>query len=105
MSLKSHTSLSNVQLTMLVLAFIVVLFLWALFIWQNSTKRTEALDSQISENRNLALIVSESLKQMTVRGKVMGRLLHGNLVSKSEDESGFLTLLAEDPVFNRFSIY
>ena len=26
----------------------------------------------------------------------MGRLLHGNLVSKSEDESGFLTLLAED---------
>lgn len=105
MPLKSHTSLSNVQLTMLVLAVVVVLFLWALFIWQQSATRTEALNSRISENRNLALIVSENLKQMTDRGKMMGRLFHGNLVSQSEDESDFLTLLAEDPVFNRFSIY
>ena len=105
MSLKPHSSLTSVQLTMLVLAVVIVLFLWALFLWQGSATKAEALNAQRSENRNLALIVSESLKQMTDRGKVMGSLLNDNVISHREGESNFLTLLAKDPVLNRFSVY
>lgn len=102
---KRHTSLTSLQLAMLVLATVIVCFVWILFLWQNSALRTEALNAHRSENQNLALIVSESLKQMTDRGNIMGSLLGSTMTSSREGQADFLTLLAKDPVFNRFSIY
>jgi len=102
---KPASSLSAVQIAMLVLGALTVVFIWALFVFQTTTSRTEALQARQSEHRNLALIVSESLKQMTDRAKVMGSLV---IEDPKEQSSGFdrlLTLLAEDPVFNRLSVY
>ena len=62
MTAKSDTPLNSVQLTMLALGVVIVLFLWVLFLWQASATRAETLNARLFENRNLALIVSESLK-------------------------------------------
>lgn len=52
---------------MLALGVITVLSTWALFIYQSVTARSEALAASRSQHINLALVVSESLKQMTDR--------------------------------------
>ncbi len=106
MPAKSDTPLNSVQLTMLALGTVIVLFLWVLFLWQTSATRVETLNARLSENRNLALIVSESLKQMTDRAKAMGSLVNDDVIAHQEAEIRLLTLLAEDPpVFNRLSVY
>lgn len=105
MTAKSDTPLNSVQLTMLALGVVIVLFLWVLFLWQASATRAETLNARLFENRNLALIVSESLKQMTDRAKAMGSLVSDDVIAHQEAETRLLTLLAEDPVFNRLSVY
>lgn len=105
MTTKSAYPLSNLQWIMLVLGTIIVSFLWAIFLWQGAAARNEALDARLAENRNLALIVSESLKQMTDRAKAMGSMAEDSVIAHQETEARLLTLLAEDPVFNRLSIY
>lgn len=105
MQQKPASSLSAVQIAMLVLGALTVVFIWALFVFQITTSRSEALEARQLEHRNLALIVSESLKQMTDRAKAMGALV---MADPQQEETGFerlLTLLAEDPVFNRLSVY
>lgn len=101
---KSHASpLSGVHVTMLVFGALIVVFIWALFIYQSIHARHEALDARRSEHRNLALIVSESLKQMTDRAKSLG-----DEIAVQSSHHGYervLNLLAEDPVFNRLSVY
>lgn len=102
---KPTSSLSAVQIAMLVLGALTVVFIWALFILQTNTSRTEALQAWQSEHRNLALIVSESLKQMTDRAKVMGSLVTEDSQDETFGSEPLQTLLAEDPVFNRLSVY
>ncbi|AOY89396.1 GGDEF-domain containing protein [Marinobacter salinus] len=105
MQQKPASSLSAVQVAMLALGALTVVFIWALFVYQTTTSRTEALEARQSEHRNLALVVSESLKQMTERAKIMGSLV---IDDPKQELAGFerlLALLAEDPVFNRLSIY
>ena len=102
---KPASSLSAVQIAMLVLGALMVVFIWALFVFQTTTARTEALQARQSEHRNLALIVSESLKQMTDRAKAMGSLVVEDPRQESAGFERLLALLAEDPVFNRLSVY
>jgi len=82
---KSASSLSAVQIAMLVLGALMVVFIWALFGYQTITSRTEALQARQSEHRNLALIVSESLKQMTDRAKAMDSLV---MADPGQDSGG-----------------
>lgn len=105
MQQKPASTLSAVQTAMLVLGALMVVFIWALFVFQTTTSRAEVLQAWQSEHRNLALIVSESLKQMTERAKVMGRLVIENPQAETAGFEPLLNLLAEDPVFNRMSVY
>ncbi|OAN88392.1 deoxyribonuclease [Marinobacter sp. EhC06] len=105
MQRKPASSLSAVQIAMLVLGALMVVFIWALFGYQTITSRTEALQARQSEHRNLALIVSESLKQMTDRAKAMGSLVMEDPEQEGDGFERLLELLAEDPVFNRLSVY
>ncbi|WP_273204722.1 putative bifunctional diguanylate cyclase/phosphodiesterase [Marinobacter subterrani] len=105
MQQKPASSLSAVQIAMLVLGALTVVFIWSLFVYQSTTSRAEALEAWQSEHRNLALVVSESLKQMTDRGRVMGRLVTGDPQAQTAESERLLNLLAEDPVFNRLSVY
>ncbi|MCD1646375.1 putative bifunctional diguanylate cyclase/phosphodiesterase [Marinobacter adhaerens] len=105
MQRKPASSLSAVQIAMLVLGALMVVFIWALFGYQTITSRTEALQARQSEHRNLALIVSESLKQMTDRARAMGSLVMADPAQESSGFERLLGLLAEDPVFNRLSVY
>lgn len=102
---KPASSLSAVQIAMLVLGALMVVFIWALFVFQTMTSRAEALQARQSEHRNLALIVSESLKQMTDRAKAMGSLVVEDPEQEGDGFDRLLALLAEDPVFNRLSVY
>lgn len=105
MQQKPASSLSAVQTAILVLGALMVVFIWALFIFQTTKSRAEVLQAWQSEHRNLALTVSESLKQMTERAKVMGSLVTINSQDETADFEVLLTVLAEDPVFNRMSVY
>lgn len=105
MQRKPASSLSAVQIAMLALGALTVVFIWALFVFQVATSRTEVLQAWQAEHRNLAVIVSESLKQMTDRIKVMGSLVTEGSQQQTPGSEQLLTLLAEDPVFNRLSVY
>jgi diguanylate cyclase (GGDEF)-like protein len=92
---------------MLALGVITVLSTWALFIYQSVTARSEALAASRSQHINLALVVSESLKQMTDRASAMARVIateYPDPEALNRDDR-LLSLLAEDPVFNRLSVY
>ena len=105
MRAKFELSLTKVQLAMLVLGAFFVLFIWCLFWWHSSATRTETLNAKLSENRNLALIVSESLKQVTNRAKAFGGLVGENFIEHSKAQARLLELLVDDPVFKQLSIY
>ncbi|MFO8141850.1 MAG: diguanylate cyclase, partial [Marinobacter sp.] len=105
MPFKPASSLSPVQISMLALGALTVVFIWALFVFNLSSARSDTLAARQAEHRNLALIVSESLKQMTDRARAMASLIDDG---QDYDDSNFdrlLTLLADDPVFNRLSLY
>lgn len=105
MQQKLVSSLSAVQITMLSLGALTVVFIWALFVFQTTTFRTEALKASQSEHRNLALIISENIKQITERAETLGSLV---MEDPQQGFPGFDRLqkkLIQDPVFNRLSIY
>lgn len=102
---KPPSSLSALQIAMLVLGGLTVVFIWTLFVFQTTVSRTEALDAQQAEHRNLALMVSESLKQMTDRAQIMGSLVTAEPGDGVFGGEWLLAVLAEDPVFNRLSVY
>lgn len=83
---------------MLALGVITVLSTWALFIYQSVTARSEALAASRSQHINLALVVSESLKQMTDRASAMARVIateYPDPEALNRDDR-LLSLLAED---------
>ncbi len=102
---KPERPLNVVQLIMILLGVVMIGFIWALFISQSVSSREEVLAARLSENRNLALIISESLKQMTDRARAMGSLAGDEAEVGAINRERLLTLLAEDPVFNRLAIY
>jgi diguanylate cyclase (GGDEF)-like protein len=90
---------------MVFLGGVMLAFIWTLFLFQTTASREDALRAQRSESQNLALIISESLKQMTDRARAMASLADHDLTANEPRSGRLLTLLAEDPVFNRLSIY
>ncbi|MFC0703973.1 diguanylate cyclase (GGDEF) domain-containing protein [Marinobacter persicus] len=105
MNRRAEPSLNVVPQIMILLGIVMVAFIWTLFLVQSAASRDDALQAQRSENSNLALIISESLKQMTDRARAMASLAGDELAGTSSRSARLLTLLAEDPVFNRLSIY
>jgi diguanylate cyclase (GGDEF)-like protein len=88
---------------MILLGGVMVLFIWGLFLFQGSASRQETLEARLAENRNLALIISENLKQMTDRAHAMASLVNSEQAASAPER--LLTLLAKDPVFTRLAIY
>ncbi|MDR9424684.1 MAG: bifunctional diguanylate cyclase/phosphodiesterase [Marinobacter sp.] len=103
MYLELKRPLNIVQPIMILLGVVMIAFIWALFLVQSLSSREEVLAARLSENRNLALIISESLKQMTDRTRAIGSLVQDEMGVANRER--LLTLLAEDPVFNRLSVY
>jgi len=95
--------LSRAQFAMILLGGLMVVFIWSLFLFQGAASRESALEARLAENRNLALIISENLKQMTDRAHAIASLANTDGAISRPDR--LLTLLAEDPVFNRLAIY
>jgi diguanylate cyclase (GGDEF)-like protein len=105
MNPKSSSSANTIQVLMLVFGAMTVLFIWALFFVNLGSARSETLAARQAEHRNLALIISESLKQMTDRARALASLVYEEPGHEVDHYDRLLTLLAEDPVFNRLTIY
>ena len=71
---KPDRPVSAVQIAMVLPGVLMILFVWGFFLVQGESSREEALQARLAENRNLALIVSESLKQMTDRAGAVASL-------------------------------
>lgn len=102
---KPDRPVSAVQIAMVLPGVLMILFVWGLFLVQGDSSREEALQARLAENRNLALIISESLKQMTDRAGAMASLIGDGNQTGAQEPDRLLGLLAEDPVFNRLGIY
>lgn len=89
----------------MLLGILIVLFIWTLFIFQVVSSRHEALAARKAEHSNLALIISESLKQMIDRARSMTGLVGPEVQPGQPTSDMVVNLLAGDPLFTRLTIY
>lgn len=96
---------SRVQQATILLGLLIVIFIWALFLYQVTSSRQETLSARKVEHRNLALISSESMKQMTDRASALAGLIDKGIEPDRQQGGMVVNLLAEDPLFNRLALY
>ncbi len=80
-------------------------FLWGLHVSQRATARQDALAAKAAEHQNLASLVGESLRQLVDRAQALGRVAQDHLEPLRQGNASLPKLLAEDPLFQRMSLY
>lgn len=102
---KLLVSLGFIQAVLLMLGVLVIGFIWTLHFHHQALSRAEAVESKAEEHLNLAIIVAENLRQLIDRAKAIGRVIGTEGDVTPSERWSLSRVLAEDPVFNRLSIY
>ncbi|MBR9884510.1 MAG: hypothetical protein GYB21_13000, partial [Oceanospirillales bacterium] len=99
------SSFNPIQLATALLGLVFTGFLWSFTYHQMETIRLETLDASAAEQTNLVTIVTENLRQITERARLIANLTVLGSAPSASQLAALDVLLASDPVFNRISIY
>lgn len=99
------SSLTSLQLLVLLLCTATLAFLWGLFFQQETTSRQEALAAKAAEHLNLATIAAESLRQLVDRAQAVGKVIQLDWQGQKTKHWSLVRTLAEDPALKRMTLY
>ncbi|AWY39212.1 EAL domain-containing protein [Pseudomonas putida] len=102
---RSFSSLSFLQLLLMVLCAATLVFLWALYFQQKATSQHEAFAAKSAEHLNLATITAQNLRQLVDRAQAVGKVTRSEMEAPGQHHRDLVRMLAEDPVFKRMSLY
>ncbi|MAK56454.1 MAG: GGDEF-domain containing protein [Pusillimonas sp.] len=80
-------------------------FLWISHFRQYEVAHKETLQARATEHQNLAIIITEHLRQISDRAQALGQSAVGNPWQPVLLRRNLSRILAQDPIFNKLTLY
>jgi|TARA_R110000850_G_C9996329_1_gene468372 diguanylate cyclase (GGDEF)-like protein len=96
---------SPIHWVIIILGLSLLSFLWVSHIRQYEIAYKEALETRATEHKNLAIIITEHLRQIGDRAEALGHSALGGQWQPILLQRNLSRILAQDPIFNRLTLY